>query len=101
MTRSRTKQCCRSIVNFTKSMAKQLAPRGIRVNAVSPGSIWTPLQPSGGQPPETLPSFGHNTLLNCPGQPVELAATYVLLASPESSFTTAQLFGVTGGNVLI
>jgi hypothetical protein len=91
---SQTKSC---IVSFTKSMAKQLAPRGIRVNAVAPGPIWTPLQASGGRDLEKLPEFGEESLWKRPGQPAELASTYVLLASPEASFITAQIFGVTGG----
>jgi NAD(P)-dependent dehydrogenase (short-subunit alcohol dehydrogenase family) len=94
---AQTKSC---IVSFTKSMAKQLAPRGIRVNAVAPGPIWTPLQPSGGQPPDDLPAFGAKTLWKRPGQPAELASTYVMLASPDSSFTTAQIVGVTGGKAI-
>ena len=78
---AQTKSC---IVSFTKSMAKQLAPMGIRVNAVAPGPIWTPLQPSGGQPSQKLPEFGEKTLWKRPGQPAELAGAYVLLASSES-----------------
>lgn len=86
-----------AIMNFTKALAKQLAPRGIRVNGVAPGPIWTPLQPSGGQPPEFLPEFGANTPMGRPGQPAELAALYVLLASSESSYSTGQIFGAVGG----
>ena len=84
-------------VNFTKSMAKQLAPKGIRVNAVAPGPVWTPLQVSGGQPPDDLPNFGKETPLGRPGQPAELAALYVLLASNESSYSTGQVFSAVGG----
>lgn len=91
---SQTKAC---IVSFTKSLAKQLAAKGIRVNAVAPGPVWTPLQVSGGQPPEALDRFGANTPLGRAGEPVELAPTYVLLASAESSFTTGEVFGDTGG----
>jgi NAD(P)-dependent dehydrogenase (short-subunit alcohol dehydrogenase family) len=87
-----------AIVSFTKALAKQLASRGIRVNAVAPGPVWTPLQPSGGHAPETLPSFGANTPLGRPGQPAELAAAFVLLASQEASFATGQVYGVSGGN---
>jgi NAD(P)-dependent dehydrogenase (short-subunit alcohol dehydrogenase family) len=94
---AQTKSC---IVSFTKSMAKQLAVRGIRVNAVAPGPIWTPLQPSGGQPPEKLPDFGAQTLWGRPGQPAELAPTYVLLASQEATFITSQILGVTGGKAI-
>jgi NAD(P)-dependent dehydrogenase (short-subunit alcohol dehydrogenase family) len=91
---SQTKAC---IIAFTKSMAKQLAPRGIRVNAVAPGPIWTPLQASGGRDLAKLPEFGEESLWKRPGQPAELAPAYVLLASSEASFITAQVFGVTGG----
>ena len=94
---AQTKSC---IVSFTKSMAKQLAPKGIRVNAVAPGPFWTPLQPSGGQPPEQLPEFGARTLWKRPGQPAELASTYVMLASAESTFTTAMIVGATCGKVI-
>nr|MBW4025506.1 SDR family oxidoreductase [Pseudomonadota bacterium] len=87
-----------AIVAFTKALAKQVASRGIRVNAVAPGPIWTPLQPSGGQPQEKIPSFGSQTPIGRPGQPAELASVYVLLASEESSYTTGEIYGVTGGN---
>jgi NAD(P)-dependent dehydrogenase (short-subunit alcohol dehydrogenase family) len=87
-----------AIVSFTKSMAKQLAPKGIRVNAVAPGPFWTPLQPSGGQPPEALVTFGEKSPLGRPGQPAEIAPTYVLLASAEASYVTGEVFGNAGGN---
>ncbi|MCC8187309.1 MAG: SDR family oxidoreductase [Bacteroides sp.] len=87
-----------AIVAFTRALAKQLAPKGIRVNSVAPGPIWTALQVSGGQPQEKLPKFGKDTPLKRAGQPVELAAIYVLLASQESSYVTAEVYGVTGGN---
>jgi hypothetical protein len=86
-----------AIIAFTRSLAKQLAPKGIRVNAVAPGPFWTPLQPSGGQMPDALPSFGAESPLGRPGQPVELAPTYVLLASAEASYTTGDVQGATGG----
>ncbi|AXC14891.1 Dehydrogenases with different specificities (related to short-chain alcohol dehydrogenases) [Acidisarcina polymorpha] len=89
-----------AIVAFTKGLAKQVASKGIRVNAVAPGPIWTPLQPSGGQPTEKLPEFGAKTPLGRPGQPAELAPIYVLLASQESSYVTGETYGVTGGNML-
>jgi len=82
---------------FTKGLAKQLARKGIRVNAVAPGPVWTPLQVTGGQPTSKLPTFGQNTALGRAGQPAELAALFVLLASPEASFSTAQVFGAAGG----
>jgi NAD(P)-dependent dehydrogenase (short-subunit alcohol dehydrogenase family) len=86
-----------AIVNFTKALAKQLAPKGIRVNAVAPGPFWTPLQPSGGQPPKKLPTFGGDTPFGRPGQPAELAPVFVLLASQESSYATGQVYGAQGG----
>jgi NAD(P)-dependent dehydrogenase (short-subunit alcohol dehydrogenase family) len=86
-----------AIMNFTKGLAKQLAPKGIRVNAVAPGPFWTPLQPSGGQMPDKLPQFGADTPLGRPGQPAELAPVYVLLASSQGSYITGQVYGATGG----
>lgn len=85
---------------FTKSLAKQVACKGIRVNAVAPGPIWTPLQPSDGQPMNAIPNFGGNTPLGRAGQPAELAPVYVFLASQESSYVTAETYGVTGGQHL-
>jgi NAD(P)-dependent dehydrogenase (short-subunit alcohol dehydrogenase family) len=84
-------------VAFTKALAKQLAEKGIRVNAVAPGPVWTPLQVTGGQTQEGLEKFGSDSPLKRPGQPGELAGAYVNLASSESSFTTGQVYGVTGG----
>jgi len=89
-----------AIIAFTRGLAKQVASKGIRVNSVAPGPIWTPLQVSGGQQQEKLPKFGQNTPLKRAGQPVELAGVYVLLASQESSYVTAEVYGVTGGNHL-
>ena len=89
-----------AIVAFTKALSKQVIGKGIRVNAVAPGPVWTPLQPSGGQPQEKLVEFGKNVPLGRPGQPVECAPLYVLLASQESSFITGETYGVTGGNTL-
>ncbi|MNG78677.1 putative oxidoreductase YghA [compost metagenome] len=89
-----------AIVAFTKALAKQVIERGIRVNAVAPGPIWTVLQPSGGQPAEKIPEFGSQTPMKRPGQPAECAPIYVLLASQESSYITGEIFGVTGGNPL-
>lgn len=86
-----------AIIAFTRALAKQLAAKGIRVNCVAPGPIWTPLQISGGQPSEAIPEFGQTTPLKRAGQPVELAGLYVFLASDESSYITAETYGVTGG----
>jgi NAD(P)-dependent dehydrogenase (short-subunit alcohol dehydrogenase family) len=87
-----------SINNFTKGLAQQLAPKGIRVNAVAPGPIWTPLQPSSGQPIEALPEFGKDTPLGRAGQPAELAPAYVFLASAESSYVVGETLNVNGGS---
>jgi NAD(P)-dependent dehydrogenase (short-subunit alcohol dehydrogenase family) len=82
---------------FTKSLAKQLAKKGIRVNCIAPGPVWTPLQVTGGQPTDKLPQFGADTPMGRAGQPAELAPLYVLLASDESSYSTGQAFGAVGG----
>ncbi|MCD8165066.1 MAG: SDR family oxidoreductase [Bacteroides sp.] len=87
-----------AIMDFTRALAKQVAEKGIRANSVAPGPIWTALQVSGGQPQEKLPEFGQDTPLKRAGQPVELAGVYVYLASNESSYVTAEVYGVTGGN---
>ncbi len=89
-----------AIVAFTHALAKQVAGKGIRVNAVAPGPVWTPLQTSGGQPQAKIPDLGSQTPLGRPGQPAELAPIYVLLASQESSYVTGEIYGVTGGNHL-
>ena len=86
-----------AITAFTKSLAKMLIEKGIRVNAVAPGPVWTPLQQSGGQPPEKLEHFGEKTPMGRPGQPAEVAPAFVFLASQESSYITAEVIGVTGG----
>lgn len=87
-----------AIMNFTKGLAKQIAKRGIRVNAVAPGPFWTPLQPSGGQTLDKLVNFGADSPLGRPGQPAELAPIYVLLASDKSSYATGQVYAAVGGN---
>lgn len=88
-----------AITNFTRGLAQQLTPKGIRVNAVAPGPIWTPLQPSYGQPQEKLVKFGQDTPLGRPGQPAELAGAHVFLASQESSYISGEVIGVTGGKL--
>lgn len=85
-------------VAFTKSLAKQLAKQGIRVNAIAPGPYWTPLQVSGGQPQSEIVQFGSDTPIARPGQPAEIAPIYVLLASQESSYATGQVYGASGGS---
>ncbi len=84
-------------MNFVKSLAKQLGPKGIRVNGVAPGPIWTPLQPSGGATQEKLKTFGGDTPLGRPGQPAELASIYVQLAASDASYATGQVYGSSGG----
>ena len=86
-----------AILAFTRALARQVAADGIRVNCVAPGPIWTPLQTSGGQPAKKIPDFGKETPMKRPGQPVELAPLYVLLASQESSYVTGEVYGATGG----
>ncbi len=89
-----------AIANFTVGLAKQLSKKGIRVNGVAPGPIWTALQLDEGQPEEKLPVFGQDSLMERAGQPVELAPVYVFLASNEASYVTAQIYGVTGGEAI-
>lgn len=84
--------------NFIKSLAKQLGPKGIRVNGVAPGPIWTPLQMGGGSTPEKLKEFGKETPLGRPGQPAELASIYVQLAANDASYSTGQIYGAAGGS---
>jgi NAD(P)-dependent dehydrogenase (short-subunit alcohol dehydrogenase family) len=86
-----------AINTFSKALAGQLAARGIRVNAVAPGPVWTVLQVTEGQPIDKLPQFGKSTPLGRAGQPAELAPAYVFLASSESSFVSGETLGVTGG----
>jgi len=85
-------------MNYVKSLAKQLASKGIRVNGVAPGPIWTPLQVSGGATMEKLEKFGGMTPLGRPGQPVELASIYVQLAAADASYATGQVYGAAGGS---
>jgi NAD(P)-dependent dehydrogenase (short-subunit alcohol dehydrogenase family) len=85
------------IVAYTKALAKQLIEKGVRANVVAPGPIWTALQPSGGQPDEKVEKFGEQSAFGRPGQPVELAPVYVLLASQEASYITGEVYGITGG----
>jgi NAD(P)-dependent dehydrogenase (short-subunit alcohol dehydrogenase family) len=84
-------------MNYVKSLAKQLAGRGIRVNGVAPGPIWTPLQISGGASEQKYEHFGSTSPLGRPGQPVELASIYVQLAASDASFTTGNIYGAGGG----
>lgn len=83
--------------NYIRSLAKQLGPKGIRVNGVAPGPIWTPLQVSGGATMEKLIQFGGDTPMGRPGQPAELASIYVQLAANDASYATGQIYGAAGG----
>jgi len=85
-------------MNFVKSLAKQLGPKGIRVNGVAPGPIWTPLQVTGGASTAKQKQFGSQTPLGRAGMPAELAAIYVQLADAEASFATGQIYGSAGGS---
>jgi len=89
-----------AILNYSRGLAKQVAESGVRVNVVAPGPIWTALQISGGQPQEKIPQFGQQTPMKRAGQPAELAPVYVYLASQESSYVTAEVHGVCGGEHL-
>ena len=88
-----------AILNLTRGLSQQLTPKGIRVNGVAPGPIWTPLQPSHGQSEEKLIKFGDDTPLGRAGQPAEVAPVYVFLASQESSYISGEVVGVTGGRL--
>ena len=87
-----------AILGFTRSLAKNLVKKGIRVNGVAPGPIWTPLNPSGGQPPEKIPEFGKNTPMGRPGQPNEVAPSFLFLACEDSSYMTGQVLHPDGGD---
>ncbi len=89
-----------AIQNFTAGLAQLLAEKGIRVNAVAPGPIWTPLIPST-MPEEAVEKFGGNVPMKRPGQPAELATAYVMLADPQSSYTSGATLAVTGGKPII
>src|SRR5690606_24395469 len=85
-----------AIANFTLSLAEEAIKKGIRVNGIAPGPVWTPLIPST-MPPEKVKTFGSNTLFERPAQPAELAPLYVFLASEDASYITGEIYGVTGG----
>lgn len=86
-----------AINGFSKALAQQVAQKGIRVNVVAPGPVWTPLQVAGGQPPEKLREFGSQSPMGRPAQPAEMAPLYVFLASPESSYVSGETLAATGG----
>jgi NAD(P)-dependent dehydrogenase (short-subunit alcohol dehydrogenase family) len=83
--------------SYVRSLAKQLGPKGIRVNGVAPGPIWTPLQVSGGATQDKLQQFGGDTPMGRPGQPAELASIFVQLAAPDATYATGQIYGAAGG----
>lgn len=87
-----------AITSFTKGLAEMVLEKGIRVNGIAPGPIWTPLQPSHGQPIDMLVKFGEQAPMGRAGQPAELAPAFVFLASNESSYITGDIIGVTGGS---
>jgi NAD(P)-dependent dehydrogenase (short-subunit alcohol dehydrogenase family) len=89
-----------AITAFTRSLSGNLVNKGIRVNAVAPGPIWTPLNPSGGQPPEDIPAFGKNTPMGRPGQPNEVAPSFLFLACEDASYMTGQVLHPNGGAIV-
>jgi NAD(P)-dependent dehydrogenase (short-subunit alcohol dehydrogenase family) len=89
-----------AITAFTRSLSQNLTHKKIRVNAVAPGPIWTPLNPSGGQRPEKIPDFGKDTPMGRPGQPNEVAPAFLFLACEDSSYMTGQVLHPNGGTVV-
>ena len=89
-----------AITAFTRSLSENLIEDGIRVNAVAPGPIWTPLNPFGGQPPEKIPDFGKNTPMGRPGQPNEVAPSFLFLACEDSSYMSGQVLHPNGGEIV-
>jgi len=89
-----------AITAFTRSLSQNLVKDGIRVNAVAPGPIWTPLNPMGGQPPEDMKDFGKNVPMGRPGQPNEVAPAFLFLACEDSSYMTGQVLHPNGGTIV-
>jgi len=89
-----------AITAFTRSLSQNLVKNGIRVNAVAPGPIWTPLNPFGGQPPEDVKDFGKSTPMGRPGQPNEVAPAFLFLACEDSSYMTGQVLHPNGGTIV-
>ena len=89
-----------AITAFTRSLSESLIKDGIRVNAVAPGPIWTPLNPFGGQPPEKIPDFGKDTPMGRPGQPNEVAPSFLFLACEDASYMSGQVLHPNGGTIV-
>jgi NAD(P)-dependent dehydrogenase (short-subunit alcohol dehydrogenase family) len=89
-----------AITAFTRSLSENLVEQGIRVNAVAPGPIWTPLNPFGGSPPEKIPEFGKDTPMGRPGQPNEVAPSFLFLACDDSSYMSGQVLHPNGGTIV-
>jgi NAD(P)-dependent dehydrogenase (short-subunit alcohol dehydrogenase family) len=89
-----------AITAFTRSLSGNLVKKGIRVNGVAPGPIWTPLNPSGGQPSEDIPEFGKDTPMGRPGQPNEVAPSFLFLACDDASYMTGQVLHPNGGTIV-
>lgn len=89
-----------AITAFTRSLSEQLVGEGIRVNAVAPGPIWTPLNPMGGQPPEKMDDFGEDTPMGRPGEPNEVAPAFLFLACEDSSYMSGQVLHPNGGIIV-
>jgi NAD(P)-dependent dehydrogenase (short-subunit alcohol dehydrogenase family) len=89
-----------AITAFTRSLSQALIEEGIRVNAVAPGPIWTPLNPFGGQPPEKIPDFGKDTPIGRPGQPNEVAPSFLFLACEDASYMSGQVLHPNGGEIV-
>ena len=89
-----------AITAFTRSLSANLVKDGIRVNAVAPGPIWTPLNPFGGKPPEDIPDFGKDTPMGRPGQPNEVAPAFLFLACDDASYMTGQVLHPNGGEIV-
>ena len=89
-----------AITAFTRSLSENLVEKGIRVNAVAPGPIWTPLNPSGGSPPEKIAHFGEDTPMGRPGQPNEVAPSFLFLACDDSSYMSGQVLHPNGGVIV-
>ena len=89
-----------AITAFTRSLSENLVGEGIRVNAVAPGPIWTPLNPMGGQPPENMDSFGEDTPMGRPGEPNEVAPAFLFLACQDSSYMSGQVLHPNGGIIV-